>query len=933
MLKSIAFINKIEEDLLENVAQKNITDFYIELKINQTIDIYIVSDQVKKTSDLYFKLIQSEELENDNVTFSFLSEQQSLSDDWSYLFSGDKKSYGLRRSLGALLDMKPGLTNNNVVTFFSYKGGVGRTTSLALTATYLSRKGKKVFVIDCDFEAPGLINFFNSSQVETCKNGLIEYLNDRLFINDIDLEEYIYDIEKSYSGNGSINLMPAGNILNSSEDLSCYLEGLSKIDLQGKQLVSIFNSLIEAINSKYNPDVILIDSRTGFNNTFGALAQISKNIVVLAGDDIQNIPGIEYVTKTLNEMNISACFVLSIISSNFSKRYTNFLNQIQGLSSFDAEVFYFDRQNTLEFIGTPLEDKEDIDDFINGENGSTQYQKFFKYISEVTSSIESNRETSTPVVPIYSETSDTQPVTFEDPDFAVKLISIQNLNQNVDTISSDEIISESIQDRVLNDVRGKLPDLYAENIDYTDEYLNKYFYFRPCMEDLFIPEKSILLGDKGTGKTAFYKALKIESFFSTLISKAQKEHLSYHVLNITNFDKDNFEFLGFDNFIKDELFIKRFWMFFIWNAICSRSEYGGENQHLLINLEKLDAHGKIIELINNESNYSIIEDELNEINNILKAEDKRLIITFDQLDNVVKPFLWNDVVSPLVKIAMRFPYENIHPKLFLRRDLYERLGNLTNKSSFSARAIDLEWSQNEIFSYFLKIVFSYSKDNFFEFLLHSLPSKELISQIRKKLKTKNIEHNQLPLDKYLIQPVINVFFGDPKPKKNGRLSTAYEDLYRNIQSADRTVNLRPFIDLITNAINEQDEQDEEREYRQGAIIGLAYCTSKQVRKNAVVNYLIDLWNERGNEFVKYFCLDLSNNKVNAMYKKNVLNEHAFDRLLEEVKKNHSDDEVIKNGTLAEFKQILIANKIISPYMVGSKTRYGFAYLYTNYLGM
>lgn len=933
MLKSIAFINKIEEDLLENVAQKNITDFYIELKINQTIDIYIVSDQVKTPSDLYFKLIQSEELENDNVIFSFLTEQQSLSDDWSYLFSGDKKSYGLRRSLGALLDMKPGLKNNNVVTFFSYKGGVGRTTSLALTATYLSRKGKKVFVIDCDFEAPGLINFFNSSQVETCKNGLIEYLNDRLFINNINLEEYVYDIEKSYSGNGSINLMPAGNILNSSEDLSCYLEGLSKIDLQGKQLVSIFNSLIDAINNKYNPDVILIDSRTGFNNTFGALSQLSKNIVVLAGDDIQNIPGIEYVTKTLNEMNISACFVLSIISSNFSKRYTNFLNQIQGLSSFDAEVFYFDRQNTLEFIGTPLEDKDDIDDFINGENGSTQYQKFFKYISEVTSSIESNRETSTPVVPIYTQNSNTQPLIAEDPDFIVESVSIQNLNQSVDTISSDEIISESIQDRVLNDVRGKLPDLYAENIDYTDEYLNKYFYFRPCMEDLFIPEKSILLGDKGTGKTAFYKALKIESFFSTLISKAQKEHLSYHVLNITNFDKDNFEFLGFDNFIKDELFIKRFWMFFIWNAICSRSEYSGENQHLLINLDKLDAHGKIIELINNESNYSIIEDELNEINNILKAEDKRLIITFDQLDNVVKPFLWNDVISPLVKIAMRFPYENIHPKLFLRRDLYERLGNLTNKSSFSARAIDLEWSQNEIFSYFLKIVFSYSKDNFFEFLLYSLPSKELISQIRKKLKTKNIEHNQLPLDKYLIQPVINAFFGDPKPKKNGRLSTAYEDLYRNIQSADRTVNLRPFIDLITNAIKEQDEQDEEREYRQGAIIGLAYCTSKQVRKNAVVNYLIDLWNERGNEFVKYFCLDLSNNKVNAMYKKNVLNEHAFDRLLEEVKKNHSDDEVIKNGTLAEFKQILIANKIISPYMVGSKTRYGFAYLYTNYLGM
>ncbi|MCW2483716.1 hypothetical protein, partial [Candidatus Symbiopectobacterium sp. NZEC135] len=79
--------------------------------------------------------------------------------------------------------------------------------------------------------------------------------------------------------------------------------------------------------------------------------------------------------------------------------------------------------------------------------------------------------------------------------------------------------------------------------------------------------------------------------------------------------------------------------------------------------------------------------------------------------------------------------------------------------------------------------------------------------------------------------------------------------------------------------------------------------------------------------------DISNNKVNAIYKKNVLTEHIFDRLLEEVKRNHSDDEVIRNGTLEEFKQILIANKIISPYMVGSKTRYGFAYLYTNYLDM
>ena len=922
MLKSISFMERLEDDLRENIVQKNVSDFYIELRVNQSIEVYIVSNDVKTVSELYIKSVALEELENPSVKYTFLCEKKAQEEDYEHLFQGDKTSYGLRRSLGALLEIKEiDYKHKNVLTFFSYKGGVGRTTSLALTAAYLSRKGKKVFVIDCDFEAPGLINFFNTSQTDNCKNGLIEYLNDCQFVQDCDIEEYVYDVEKSYSGSGIINLMPAGNILNSGEDLTNYLEGLAKIDLQGQGLVKVLHTLINDINKKYNPDVVLIDSRTGFNNTFGALAQVSKNIVVLAGDDAQNQPGIDYVTKTLHKMNTGACFVLSIISTNFSKRYNNFVNQIQRLSSFDAEIFYFDRQNTLEFIGTSLEDKSDIDDFINGENGSTQYQKFFQYIYEITTDHEIVKEE----VALANSIETGATIALEQSD--------QDLEDERVISSLAEGLDVSIQDKILNEVKGKLPNLYAENIKYSDEYINNYFYFRPCMEDLFIPEKSILLGDKGTGKTAFYKALQYDSFFQMLISKAQKTHLDYNVLNVTNFDDDNFEFLGFDEHVRDELFIKRFWMFFIWNAICSRSDYGGQNKDLQIDLGKLDIQAQIISLINDAESYAKIEEELNEINNELRKEDKRLIVTFDQLDNIVKPFLWNDVISPLVKIAMRFSYDYIHPKLFLRRDLYERLGNLTNKNSFSARAIDLEWSQNEIFSYFLKIVFSYSKDNFFEFLNGSLPNHALVGLIRRKLKTKNIEHNQLPLDKYLIQPVINAFFGDPKPKKNGRMSTAYEDLYRNIQSADKTVNLRPFIDLITNAIQEQEEQDEEKRFRKNSILGLAYCTSKQVRKNAVVKYLEDLWNEKGNELVKTFCLALANNKVHGAYKKNMLNEDAFDKLLEEVKKNNIDDITIKNGTLEEFKQVLIANKIITPYMVGSKTRYGFAYLYTNYFGI
>lgn len=49
---------------------------------------------------------------------------------------------------------------SQVITFYSYKGGVGRSLALVNVATLLSKWGKKVLMIDWDLEAPGLENFF-----------------------------------------------------------------------------------------------------------------------------------------------------------------------------------------------------------------------------------------------------------------------------------------------------------------------------------------------------------------------------------------------------------------------------------------------------------------------------------------------------------------------------------------------------------------------------------------------------------------------------------------------------------------------------------------------------------------------------------------------------------------------------------------------------
>lgn len=44
--------------------------------------------------------------------------------------------------------------DGRIVTFYSYKGGTGRTMALANTAWILAANGKRVLAVDWDLEAP-----------------------------------------------------------------------------------------------------------------------------------------------------------------------------------------------------------------------------------------------------------------------------------------------------------------------------------------------------------------------------------------------------------------------------------------------------------------------------------------------------------------------------------------------------------------------------------------------------------------------------------------------------------------------------------------------------------------------------------------------------------------------------------------------------------
>ena len=52
------------------------------------------------------------------------------------------------------------MPNGKVVTFYSYKGGTGRTMALANVAWILAANGHRVLAVDWDLESPGLHRYF-----------------------------------------------------------------------------------------------------------------------------------------------------------------------------------------------------------------------------------------------------------------------------------------------------------------------------------------------------------------------------------------------------------------------------------------------------------------------------------------------------------------------------------------------------------------------------------------------------------------------------------------------------------------------------------------------------------------------------------------------------------------------------------------------------
>ena len=97
------------------------------------------------------------------------------------------------------------------VTFYSYRGGVGRTTALVNVAVDLALRRRKVLLLDFDLEAPSL-NSFAPKQPDGPQPGLVEFIDAYVHWGKTpeSAGDYVYQIEPVRENSGEIWVMPAG---------------------------------------------------------------------------------------------------------------------------------------------------------------------------------------------------------------------------------------------------------------------------------------------------------------------------------------------------------------------------------------------------------------------------------------------------------------------------------------------------------------------------------------------------------------------------------------------------------------------------------------------------------------------------------------------------------------------------------------------------
>ena len=203
-----------------------------------------------------------------------------------------------------------------IITFYSYKGGTGRSMVLANVAWILASNGKRVLVTDWDLEAPGLHRYFapflrdpDSSHSEGIIDFVVDYaleamtpeapdeeVSEGWYERQTNLLRYAVSLSHSFEGGGTLDFVPAGR------QGPTYAGRVNSFNWQNFYDRLAGGAFLEAVKNRLREkyDYVLIDSRTGVSDAAGiCTVQLPDELVVCFTLNNQSISGAGAVASSV----------------------------------------------------------------------------------------------------------------------------------------------------------------------------------------------------------------------------------------------------------------------------------------------------------------------------------------------------------------------------------------------------------------------------------------------------------------------------------------------------------------------------------------------------------------------------------------------------------------------------------------------------------
>ena len=185
-----------------------------------------------------------------------------------------------------------------VTTFYSFKGGVGRTMALVNAAVELARRGRRVLAVDFDLEAPGL-DTFDIFPSKSPVPGIIDFFREYLASGQApEVANFIGKSPGFVDCNGELWVMPSG------AQKETYAADFSQIDwgelYEKRDGYLLFEDLKRQWEHFIRPDYVLIDSRTGHTDTGGICTrQLPDAVAIFFFPNEQNLRGLTKVVRDI----------------------------------------------------------------------------------------------------------------------------------------------------------------------------------------------------------------------------------------------------------------------------------------------------------------------------------------------------------------------------------------------------------------------------------------------------------------------------------------------------------------------------------------------------------------------------------------------------------------------------------------------------------